>query len=74
MYDVFYKKNALLHADWLLPLQGGVVGETAHFTVCAKHGHAKELSVSIEGPAQANIKIHDNKVGRDISNFSQWCC
>ncbi|GMR46035.1 hypothetical protein PMAYCL1PPCAC_16230 [Pristionchus mayeri] len=43
--------------------QGGVVGETAHFTVCAKHGHAKELSVSIEGPAQANIKIHDNKDG-----------
>ncbi|GMT21276.1 hypothetical protein PFISCL1PPCAC_12573 [Pristionchus fissidentatus] len=43
--------------------QGGVVGETAQFTVCAKHGHAKELSVSIEGPAQANIKIHDNKDG-----------
>lgn len=45
-------------------LQLGTVGEPAAFTVCAKGSHAKELSVSIEGPAQSTIKIHDNKVGR----------
>lgn len=44
-------------------LQSAVVGEPAAFTVCAKGSHAKELSVSVEGAAQANIKIHDNKDG-----------
>ncbi|CAD6191974.1 unnamed protein product [Caenorhabditis auriculariae] len=44
-------------------LQNAVVGEPAAFTVCAKGSHAKEVSVSIEGPAQSAIKIHDNKDG-----------
>ncbi|CAI5447621.1 unnamed protein product [Caenorhabditis angaria] len=44
-------------------LQTAIVGEPATFTVCAKGSHAKELSVSIEGPASSNIKIHDNKDG-----------
>ncbi|CAJ0932819.1 unnamed protein product, partial [Mesorhabditis belari] len=44
-------------------LQQAIVGESAQFTVSAKGSHAKELSVSIEGAAQANIKIHDNKDG-----------
>lgn len=44
-------------------LQSAIVGEPAAFTVCAKGSHAKELSVSIEGPAQSTIKIHDNKDG-----------
>lgn len=43
-------------------LQNTIVGEPAAFTVCAKGSAAKELSVSIEGPAQSTIKIHDNKV------------
>ncbi|CAP29958.1 Protein CBG10541, partial [Caenorhabditis briggsae] len=44
-------------------LQNAVVGEPATFTVCAKGSQAKELSVSIEGPAKSQIKIHDNKDG-----------
>ncbi|PAV82322.1 hypothetical protein WR25_16759 [Diploscapter pachys] len=44
-------------------LQSAIVGEPAHFTVCARKSNAKELSVSIEGPAKSNIKIHDNKDG-----------
>ncbi|VDM69975.1 unnamed protein product [Strongylus vulgaris] len=44
-------------------LQTTTVGEPSAFTVCAKGSAAKELSVSIEGPAQSTIKIHDNKVG-----------
>ncbi|VDM63202.1 unnamed protein product [Angiostrongylus costaricensis] len=44
-------------------LQNTSVGEPAAFTVCAKGSAAKELSVSIEGPAQSRIKIHDNKDG-----------
>ncbi|WKY06849.1 hypothetical protein Q1695_006772 [Nippostrongylus brasiliensis] len=44
-------------------LQNTAVGEPAAFTVCAKGTAAKELSVSIEGPAQSRIKIHDNKDG-----------
>ncbi|XGW29369.1 hypothetical protein V3C99_008859 [Haemonchus contortus] len=44
-------------------LQNSIVGEPAAFTVCAKGTAAKELSVSIEGPAQSRIKIHDNKDG-----------
>lgn len=44
-------------------LQNAIVGEPATFTVCAKGSQAKELSVSIEGPAKSQIKIHDNKDG-----------
>ncbi|CAB3406891.1 unnamed protein product [Caenorhabditis bovis] len=44
-------------------LQNAIVGEPAAFTVCAKGSQAKELAVSIEGPASSNIKIHDNKDG-----------
>ncbi|KAK5984344.1 Filamin-A, partial [Trichostrongylus colubriformis] len=44
-------------------LQNTIVGEPAAFTVCAKGTAAKELSVTIEGPAQSRIKIHDNKDG-----------
>ncbi|KJH52735.1 Filamin/ABP280 repeat protein [Dictyocaulus viviparus] len=44
-------------------LQNTSAGEPAAFTVCAKGSAAKELSVSIEGPAQSRIKIHDNKDG-----------
>ncbi|KAK6018605.1 Filamin/ABP280 repeat protein [Ostertagia ostertagi] len=44
-------------------LQNSIVGEPAAFTVCAKGSAAKELSVTIEGPAQSRIKIHDNKDG-----------
>ncbi|EPB73352.1 Filamin/ABP280 repeat protein [Ancylostoma ceylanicum] len=44
-------------------LQNTIVGEPSAFTVCAKGSAAKELSVSIEGPAQSTIKIHDNKDG-----------
>ncbi|KAK6750425.1 hypothetical protein RB195_002418 [Necator americanus] len=44
-------------------LLNSIVGEPAAFTVCAKGSAAKELSVSIEGPAQSTIKIHDNKDG-----------
>ncbi|CAI4224415.1 unnamed protein product [Auanema sp. JU1783] len=51
-------------------LSNAVVGEPAHFTVCAKGSNAKELSVSIEGPAQSTIKIHDNKDGTCSVNWT----